>query len=93
MPLLMEKEEDAEVVTPVVSSEDGVHYLYVLHNGVYFVGITKQNANAAAIFAFLHKLINVRTGPAFTGTRTLFTWCSPAPCPRFDASFCDPGLC
>lgn len=59
MPLIMEKEEDGEVPTPVLTSEDGIHFLYVLHNGVYFVAMTKRNSNAAAIFAFLHKLINV----------------------------------
>lgn len=60
MPLLLEKEEEGEVVAPIVTAkEDGVHFLYVLHNGVYFVAITKKNSNATTIFAFLHRLITV----------------------------------
>ena len=59
MPLIMEKEEEGEVPTPVVTSDEGVHFLYVLKNGVYFVGATKRNSNAMGVFGFLHKLIQV----------------------------------
>lgn len=36
LPLVLAAEDDEEVtVTPVVSSEDGVNFLYIRHNNLY----------------------------------------------------------
>ncbi len=61
MPLLVQAEENEETVGPVVTSDDGVHFLYVKHSNVYLVATTKRNSNATMIFYFLHKLVKVFT--------------------------------
>ncbi|KAJ1564783.1 AP-1 complex subunit mu-1, partial [Cladochytrium tenue] len=59
MPLVMETEEDDQTPSPVVSSEDGINFLYIRHNNLYLVAMTKKNSNAATILVFLHKLCQV----------------------------------
>lgn len=62
MPLIMEMEEDDQLLTPIVSTDDGqINFLYVKHNNLYVVALTKRNSNAATILLFLHKLIQVFT--------------------------------
>ncbi|TPX47618.1 hypothetical protein SeMB42_g00407 [Synchytrium endobioticum] len=61
MPLLLESEEDEQTPTPVISTDDGVNFLYIRHNNLYLVAITKKNSNAATILIFLHKLCEVFT--------------------------------
>ena len=34
-------------------------FLYVRHESIYFVAITKYNANAALVFETLHKIIEI----------------------------------
>ncbi|KAJ3397333.1 AP-1 complex subunit mu-1 [Lobulomyces angularis] len=62
MPLVLESEDNPEedqIQTPVISTEDGINFLYVKHNNLYLLAITKKNSNAATILLFLHKLIQV----------------------------------
>ncbi|KAI8907364.1 Mu homology domain-containing protein [Gorgonomyces haynaldii] len=59
MPLVLQQEED-EQINPIMS-QDGVHYLYIRHNNLYLVAITKKNSNASLILLFLHKLVQVFT--------------------------------
>jgi len=35
MPLILEIEEEEQTPTPVISTDDGVHFLYVRHNNLY----------------------------------------------------------
>lgn len=57
MPLLMEKEEEGNV-TPILLTNDCT-FAYIKHNNLYIVSITRNNANIALVFAFLHKLVQV----------------------------------
>ncbi|KXS09312.1 clathrin adaptor, mu subunit [Gonapodya prolifera JEL478] len=59
MPLILAAEENEESLAPVMSTEDGTHFLYVKHNNVYLVAMTRKNSNASTIVLFLHKLIQV----------------------------------
>ncbi|KAJ3189342.1 AP-1 complex subunit mu-1 [Gaertneriomyces sp. JEL0708] len=59
MPLLLDLEEEEQAPTPVVSTEDGIHFLYVKHNNLYLLAMTRKNTNAATILLFLHKLVEV----------------------------------
>ncbi len=43
-----------------VFTEDGVNYVYVQHNNVYLVALTRKNSNVVMILVFLEKLIEVR---------------------------------
>lgn len=61
MPLLLEAEESEAGASPVLAADDGVHFLFVKHNNLYLMGITKKNSNAATIVIFLHKLVEVFT--------------------------------
>uniref|UniRef100_A0A7N8Y5H7 Adaptor related protein complex 1 subunit mu 3 n=1 Tax=Mastacembelus armatus TaxID=205130 RepID=A0A7N8Y5H7_9TELE len=57
MPILMKREEDAEM-TPVVS-HGSAHFMWIKHSNLYLVAITKKNANAALVYSFLYKIIQV----------------------------------
>ncbi|ANB10944.1 Apm1p [Sugiyamaella lignohabitans] len=58
--LLMEAEEETSIVPPTISHE-GVNYLYIQHNNLYLLALTKRNSNAAQILLFLHKIVEVLT--------------------------------
>jgi AP-1 complex subunit mu len=38
-----------------------MQYLYIRHNNLYLLAITKRNTNAAEILLFLHKIVEVFT--------------------------------
>lgn len=58
--LLSEAEEESSSVPPCFSNE-GINYLYIRHNNLYLLALTKRNSNAAEILLFLHKLVEVFT--------------------------------
>ena len=71
MPLILQIEEEEATPSPIISTQDGIHFLYIRHNNLFcislilvsltlVVGITKKNSNAAMILLFLHKLCSVR---------------------------------
>jgi len=51
-------EEEELNVKPVIE-EDGISYMYVKHNNLYFLAVTNRNSNACMIILFLHKIIEV----------------------------------
>lgn len=58
--LLLEAEEESSVVPPCFSRE-GINYLYIVHNNLYLLALTKRNSNAAQILLFLHRIVKVLT--------------------------------
>ncbi|KAK4075334.1 uncharacterized protein Triagg1_4455 [Trichoderma aggressivum f. europaeum] len=58
--LLSEAEEESSAVPPCFSHE-GINYLYIRHNNLYLLALTKRNTNAAGILLFLHKVVEVFT--------------------------------
>ena len=58
--LLSEAEEESSAVPPCFSSE-GINYLYIRHNNLYLLALTKRNSNAAELLLFLHKIVEVFT--------------------------------
>jgi AP-1 complex subunit mu len=58
--LLSDAEEESSAVPPCFSHE-GINYLYIRHNNLYLLAITKRNTNAAEILLFLHKIVEVFT--------------------------------
>lgn len=59
MPLLAEQEEEG-TQSPVFT-DDGINYLYVKHNNLYLLALTRRNSNAFEIIQFLHKVVQVLT--------------------------------
>lgn len=57
LPIVIEKEEEGQI-SPVIHYE-GANFIYVKFNYLYLVALTKRNANAAIVFAFLYRLVNV----------------------------------
>ena len=43
-----------------VFTEDGVNYVYVQHNNLYVLALTRKNSNVMVILVFLEKLVEVR---------------------------------
>lgn len=58
--LLLEAEEETSVVPPCFSRH-GINYLYITHNDLYVLALTKRNSNAAEILLFLHRVTTVLT--------------------------------
>lgn len=58
--LLSEAEEESSSVPPCFS-DDGINYLYIRHNNLYLLALTKRNSNAAEILLFLHRIVEVFT--------------------------------
>lgn len=58
--LLIEAEQRSTSVPPCLNHE-GVNYLYITHNDIYVLAISKQNSNAASILLFLHHLVQTLT--------------------------------
>ncbi|KAG5360251.1 AP-1 complex subunit mu [Yarrowia sp. C11] len=58
--LLLQAEEESPVVPPCFTHE-GVNYLYITHNNLYLLALTKRNTNAAEILLFLHRVVQVLT--------------------------------
>lgn len=57
--LLSDLEEQSNLIPPCLN-HNGLEYLFIQHNDLYVVAIvTSLSANAAAIFTFLHKLVEV----------------------------------
>ncbi|KAK7889902.1 hypothetical protein WMY93_025462 [Mugilogobius chulae] len=54
MPMLMKREEDIEM-TPLIT-HGTTHFLWVKHNNLYLVAMTRKNANAALVYSFLYKI-------------------------------------
>lgn len=61
MPLLAQAEDEDVPVTPVMATLAGINFLYIRHNNLYLVAMTKRNSNACTILVFLHKLCHVLT--------------------------------
>uniref|UniRef100_A0A0E9WE73 AP complex mu/sigma subunit domain-containing protein n=4 Tax=Anguilla anguilla TaxID=7936 RepID=A0A0E9WE73_ANGAN len=57
MPILMKKEEDADV-SPLLT-HGASHFLWIKHSNLYLVAMTKKNSNAALVFSFLYKIVEV----------------------------------
>lgn len=57
LPLLMEKEEEGNL-TPLLQTS-GCTFMYIQHQNLYIVSVSRNNANAAMVFSFLHKIVQV----------------------------------
>jgi len=55
---LIIQETDGEDLKPVYHDR-GVSYLFVKHNNLYLLALTRNNGNAAMVIGFLHKLVEV----------------------------------
>ena len=40
--------------------EDGISYVYIQHNNIYILAVTRKNSNVAAILVFLERVVEVR---------------------------------
>jgi AP-1 complex subunit mu len=52
---------DHQEPPPPVIFDGDVSYLYVVHNGLYIMALTKSNTNPMTIFSFLYGLVDVLT--------------------------------
>ncbi|KAI7807535.1 adaptor related protein complex 1 subunit mu 3 [Triplophysa rosa] len=59
MPIMMKSEDDADL-SPVVI-HGSTHFLWIKHSNLYLVAITKKNTNAALVYSFLYKIVEVFT--------------------------------
>jgi len=51
-------EEDEEAAKPIFE-EDGISYIYVKHNNLYLLAVTRKNSDAAVTILFLYTLVKV----------------------------------
>ncbi|XP_066521187.1 adaptor related protein complex 1 subunit mu 3 [Hoplias malabaricus] len=57
MPIMMKREEEAEL-SPVLT-HGSTHFLYIKHSNLYIVAMTRKNTNAALVYSFLYKIVEV----------------------------------
>lgn len=57
--LLMEAEETSSY-EPCITFE-GINYMYITHNNIYVLALSRRNSNAASVLLFLHHIIDVFT--------------------------------
>lgn len=57
MSLVVEREEE-NTLNPIMRHQDST-LMYIKFNNLYIVVTTKQNANVALVFSFLHKIVSV----------------------------------
>ena len=50
--------EDANRASPVVL-DDSTSFIYIQYSNLYVLALSKTNSNAAAILAFLHKIVEI----------------------------------
>nr|GEY12557.1 AP-1 complex subunit mu-2 [Tanacetum cinerariifolium] len=55
---LLENEEDIEAQGPVVF-DNGVSHIFIRHNNVYLMSVSRKNCNVASLIVFLHRLADV----------------------------------
>lgn len=55
---LLNKEEEAGNSSPVLHHEN-VSFAYIKHEGLYITSVIKKNANAALIFTFMYKFVEI----------------------------------
>ncbi|GJZ78373.1 AP-1 complex subunit mu-2, partial [Tanacetum coccineum] len=55
---LLENEEDIEAQGPVVF-DNGASHIFIRHNNVYLMAVSRQNCNVASLIVFLHRLADV----------------------------------
>lgn len=60
-PFLLNEQEENSINSSPILKFNSINYLYVVHNDLYIVALTKKNNNITQIFLFLHKLIQVLT--------------------------------
>lgn len=60
-PILLSEAEDESSSVPPCFSDGGINYLYIRHNNLYLLALTKRNSNAAEILLFLHRIVEVFT--------------------------------
>ena len=54
-----------------VFTEDGVNYVYVQHNNLFVLALTRKNSNVMVILVFLEKLVEVSAGPSLSALSAL----------------------
>ncbi|GMM53018.1 Apm1 protein [Starmerella bacillaris] len=59
--LLMEAEDETSVVPPCFT-KDGINYIYLSHNDLYILALSRNNTNVMETLLFLHRLVEVLTG-------------------------------
>ncbi|KAK5741718.1 AP-1 adaptor complex mu subunit Apm1 [Elasticomyces elasticus] len=60
--LLSDAEEESSSTPPCMTDPStGINYLYIRHNNLYLLALTKRNSNAAEILLFLHRVVEVFT--------------------------------
>ena len=51
-------EDDENALTPVIT-DDGYTFLYVKHNNLYLMAMSKRNSNAMVVMNFLYRIVEV----------------------------------
>ncbi|XP_069802676.1 AP-1 complex subunit mu-2 [Dendropsophus ebraccatus] len=59
MPLVVQREEEGNLTPLLIHGK--VHFLWIKHSNLYLVALTNKNANAALVYSFLYKVVEVFT--------------------------------
>ncbi|XP_056426517.1 AP-1 complex subunit mu-2 [Hyla sarda] len=59
MPLVVQREEEGNLTPLLIHGK--VHFMWIKHSNLYLVALTNKNANAALVYSFLYKVVEVFT--------------------------------
>ncbi|XP_044138753.1 AP-1 complex subunit mu-2 isoform X1 [Bufo gargarizans] len=59
MPLIVQREEEGNLTPLLIHGK--VHFLWIKHSNLYLVALTNKNANAALVYSFLYRVVEVFT--------------------------------
>ena len=60
-PLLLIAAEQKSTSVPPCLNNEGINYLFITHNDIYVLALSRHNTNAAATLTFLHHLVQTLT--------------------------------
>ncbi|KAF5099922.1 hypothetical protein D0Z03_000925 [Geotrichum reessii] len=60
-PMLLIAAEQKSTSVPPCLNHEGINYIYITHNDIYVLALSKRNTNAAATLTFLHQLVQTLT--------------------------------
>lgn len=60
-PMLLVNAQQKSTSVPPCLHHNGISYMFVTHNDVYVLGLSKQNSDAASVLFFLQKIVDTLT--------------------------------
>lgn len=58
--ILVSAQQESTSIPPCIN-KNGINYIFITHNDIFILGLSKQNSNASAVLYFFHQLLETLT--------------------------------